>query len=108
MDKFLPGVPYKVMDEGKARLAHVIEETFNMEPMFVQEKNKEGVWVTREIKHKFEAFQKLNKKIQEHHDIIFKRPANAKASAGDAAQDKMGVPFCFGAFKVHRQSRWHA
>ena len=100
--KFCPGSTYKVMDEGKAILAHRLEEIFNLEKMIVEERNHQNVLVKREIKHKFEAYPKLNKKIQEHHDTLYGK--RGKESDEAAAKDKVPLPFGFGAFKVHRKA----
>jgi len=88
------------MDEGKAHLAHTLEIMFNAERMVVQERNQQNHIVMREIKHKFDAYPKLNTKIQEHYSTLFGNPA----SAGDSTKEektKTPLPFGFGAFAAH-------
>jgi hypothetical protein len=103
MKKFCPGSTFKVMDEGKATLAHRLEEILNLEPMIVEERNQLNVLVEREIRHKFEAYPKLKKKIEEYHDILFGK--RGKGSDEAATKDvKVPLPFGFGAFKVHRKA----
>ena len=41
---FGSGVPYKVMDEGKAHLARMLEKMYNAEEMVVWEKNKQNIF----------------------------------------------------------------
>jgi hypothetical protein len=104
MTTFCPGVSYKLMDEGKAHLAHRLEEIFNAEPMVVEERDKHNVLRKREIMHRFEAYPKLNKKIQEHHDNIFGIHRKSATKPNEAAAEtKALVAFGYGAFKSHRQ-----
>ena len=92
------------MDEGKAILAHRLEEIFNLEKMIVEERNHQNVLVKREIKHKFEAYPKLNKKIQEHYDALFAKRGLGKRSDEAPTKETIPVPFGFGAFMSHRFS----
>ena len=107
MGLFLPEVSYRLMDEGKAHLAHKLENMFNAEPMVVEERNKQNELIRRVIKHKFDAYPKLNPKIQEHWQTLFgKKPLSAGTSNGAAEEvaPKASRPFGFGAFKSHRAS----
>jgi hypothetical protein len=106
MDRFIPGESYRLKDEGKARLARKLEEMFNAEPMVVNERNRQGVFERRVIKHKFDSYPKLNKQIQEHYDIIYGGSRVEEEAIGEAsAQDKMPLPFGYGAFAVHSAGR---
>ena len=100
MQKFCPGVDYKVMDEAKARLAHVLEEMFNLESMTVNERNHHNVIVKRTIQHKFQAYHKLNKAIQEKWDVLY--PQETPKKPEKASQEAAPLPFGYGAFKGHR------
>jgi len=54
--------------------------------------------------HRFEAYPKLNKKIQEHHDNIFGIHRKSATKPNEAAAEtKALVAFGYGAFKSHRQ-----
>lgn len=90
------------MDEGKAHLAHALESMFNAEPMVVEQRNQQNRLVTREIKHKFDAYPKLNTKIQEHYSIFYGKPA----IAGDSTKEetmKVPLPFGLGAYAAMSQ-----
>ena len=102
MATFCPGVSYKLMDEGKAHLAHKLDEFFNAEPMIVEQRNKFNEIEKRHVKHKFEAYPKLNKKIQEHHDVLFGNKAGAEKAEDESAEAKVPLPFGYGALKSHR------
>ena len=104
MGVFLPEVSYKLMDEGKAHLAHKLENMFNAEPMVVEERNKQNELIRRVIKHKFDAYPKLNPKIREHYKTLFGKQSSAETSNGAAEEvtQKASRPFGFGAFKRHR------
>mmetsp|Transcript_32409 Transcript_32409/g.85049 ORF Transcript_32409/g.85049 Transcript_32409/m.85049 type:complete len:108 (-) Transcript_32409:184-507(-) len=101
MEKFNPGVSYKLMDEGKAHMARTLETLFNSEPMVVEQRNQQGILVKRVINHTFDAYPKLNVKIQEHYDSIFGKPKK-HARTGEAEAPKTPLPFGFGAFRKHR------
>ena len=101
MTRFCPNETYKVMDEGKAHLARALENLFNMERTYVQERNQHNKIVQREIKHKYNAYPKLNKKVQEHYDNIFGSKVSAKVPSG-SVEGKASLAFGFGALKSHR------
>lgn len=69
--------------------------------MIVEQRNQQGVLVKRVISHKFDAYPKLNSKIQEHYDTIFGKPKKHKGSGTEEATKTM-LPFGFGAFRNHR------
>ena len=75
--------------------------SFNLEPMIVEQRNQQGILVKRVINHKFDAYPKLNTKIQEHYDSIFEKVKKHKSSGTEEAS-KMPLPFGFGAFRNHR------
>ena len=104
MGVFLPEVSYKVMDEGKAHLARALENMFNAQPMKVQERTMQNELITRVVKHKFDAYPKLNPKIREHYEMLFGKPSKAGTSDGAAEEEapKISRPFGFGAFASHR------
>jgi len=85
-------------------LVHKIEEMYNLEPMVVEERNQQNVLVKRQIKHKFKAYPKLNKKIQEHYDALFAKRGLGKRSDEAPTKETIPVPFGFGAFMSHRFS----
>ena len=105
MELFNPGVSYKTMDVGKAHLARTLENMFNAEKMFVQQRDMQNRLVDREIKHKFDAYPKLNPKIQEHYNVLFGKHAGASTpKPTNAAQEEASqvpVSFGFGAFQSH-------
>jgi len=74
---------------------------FNSEPMVVEQRNQQGILVKRVINHTFDAYPKLNVKIQEHYDSIFGKPKK-HARTGEAEAPKTPLPFGFGAFRKHR------
>lgn len=143
VENFSPGASYKVMDEGKAHLAHALEKMcvaesrspgrlahvklsfprltlaaqkfsqprgpcidtsacrYNMEEMFVEQRDQQGSIVKRVINHTFDVYPKLNSKIQEHYDRIFGKPKK-HTRTGEAETPKTPLPFGFGAFRSHR------
>ena len=72
--------------------------------MVVRHRDKDGKLVKRVIDHKFDAYPKLNSKIQEHYDTIFGRPKK-NTRAGEAEAPKTPLPFGFGAFAIHRNEK---
>ena len=101
MKRFCPSVSYRLMDEGKAHLANKLEEMYNIEPMVVRERDQQNKIVTREVKHTFQVYSKLNKQIQAHYDTIF-GPRTRKSGEASADESQL-LPFGFGAFQIHRQ-----
>ena len=68
--------------------------------MIVEQRNQQGVLVKRVINHTFDAYPKLNAKIQEHYDSMFGKPKKHKT--GKEEESKTLLPFGFGAFRSHR------
>ena len=101
MRRFCPEVSYRLMDEGKAHLARTLETMYNLEPMVVKERNQQNHVETREIKHKFDAYPKLNTKIQEHYSTLYGKRASAGGSTEEETT-KTPLPFGFGAFAAHK------
>lgn len=99
---FGSGVPYKVMDEGKAHLARMLEKMYNAEEMVVWERNKQNIFEKRVVKHTFEAYHKLNPKIQTHYNILYGRPGGANKPESSTEQEARKAPraFGFGAFQA--------
>ena len=100
MDLHCPEVSYKVMDDGKAHLARTLETLYNLEPMVTMDRKVNGAEEERVVKHKFEAYQKLNTKIQERYDAIFGRPASAKPRQQEA-EEEPNVAMAFGSGAIH-------
>ena len=99
MNKHWPTVSYRLMDEGKAHLARRLEEMYNLKKMYAVETDKQGVKRKRLVDHTFNAYPKLNKKIQEHYDILFREPESAQSETESTKKEAAGSrPFGFGAF----------
>ena len=72
----LPDVKYTNMHAAKARLARVLQEIFNTQPMMVN-----GAVVD----HKFNAYPKLNPRCKEEWDAIFGSSSSEKQTAPSGA-----------------------
>ena len=68
--------------------------------MIVEQRNQQGILVKRMINHTFDAYPKLNTKIQEHYDSMFGKPKKHKT--GHEEESKTPLAFGFGAFRNHR------
>ena len=59
MQNLMPKIEYKRMDQGKAYLARYLQIDFNVETMMHH---------NREVEHTFDAYPKMNEKIQSEWD----------------------------------------
>jgi len=98
MNQLMPLVEYKRMDQGKAYLAKYLEIEHNNEEMF-----NHG----RLIEHVFEAYPKLNDKIQIEWDAIFgpRSGKQAKVAAQKKAPAAKHEQFGFGAYQSQSDVR---
>jgi len=91
MTMLMPEIEYKRMDQGKAYLTKYLELEYNKEAMYNHE---------RLVTHTFEAYPKLNDKIQVEWAAIFGAPSGQKAKV--AEKKKAPMPkhdqFGFGAY----------
>jgi len=74
MTKLMPGIEYKKMDQGKAYLGKYLELDFNTEAMYHHGRLKP---------YTFDAYPKLNDKIQIEWAAIFGAPAGQKAKVAE-------------------------
>lgn len=96
MCRFNADVKYKLMDEGKAHLAHTLAIMYNAQPMVAQHRNQQNILVQRVIKHRFDAHPKLNTKIQEHYEKLFGRPQSANDCEEEETTKTTKTPLAFG------------